>query len=410
MSTATWPTRRLGDIASMGSGGTPSRTVSRYFGGGIPWVSITDMTNSGKYVSSTATTLTAEGLKSSAARLYAPNVVLYAMYASLGEVCVAVGRISSSQAILGIQPGAELDREFLYYHLEAIKPRVKELGQQGTQANLNAGMVRDFKVQLPPMAEQRKISGALRDADDLIATIERLIAKKQAIKQGVTQQLLTGRTRLPGFDKPWINRRLADVGQTVRGVGYKPDIDLSARRTAATVDLLRANNVQDSSLNLSDVQYVHRRRVRADQYLRTGDVLICAANGSKQLVGKAAPIRATGSIPQTFGAFMMVYRPNTGAILPSFAALHFQTKPYRDWIEVLLAGSSINNLRPADIAALEIPLPEHEEQVAIASAVTDMEDEIHALRHRLTKAHAIKQGMMQQLLTGRIRLAAEVAS
>ena len=107
-------------------------------------------------------------MAASAAKLYAPGVVLYAMYASLGECAIAKGRVSSSQAILGIRPGSDLDRDYLYYFLDSIKPRVKTMGQHGTQANLNAGMVRDFLVPGTSIAEQRRIAGALSDMDALI--------------------------------------------------------------------------------------------------------------------------------------------------------------------------------------------------------------------------------------------------
>src|SRR5699024_3746961 len=145
-----------------------------------------------------------------AAKLYESDAVLYAMYASLGEVAIAVGPVTSSQAILGIQPRANLDREYLYYYLESIKPQIKTIGQQGTQSNLNAKMVGDLRIPLPSLVEQKRISTALGDIDDMIQNLERLIAKKQAIKQGMMQQLLTGKTRLPGFTKPWTKIRLGE--------------------------------------------------------------------------------------------------------------------------------------------------------------------------------------------------------
>lgn len=192
-----WTATKLGSVTQMGSGGTPSSSVSRFYGGGIRWVSITDMTSGGKYIRTTASTLTEEGLAASAAKLYEPDVVLYAMYASLGECSIAVGRVSSSQAILGISTGPRLDREFLYYHLQCIKSRVKLLGQQGTQSNLNAGMVRNFDILLPDLREQVAIAQALRDADDQIAACTSRLHKVRAIKTGMIQQLLTGRIRLP---------------------------------------------------------------------------------------------------------------------------------------------------------------------------------------------------------------------
>lgn len=192
----TWRNVKLGEVASMGSGGTPSSKVAKFYGGGIPWVSISDMTAGGKYIHHTEKTLTTEGVSASAARLYDPNVVLYAMYASIGECSLAVGRVSSSQAILGISPGSSLDREFLYYYLTRIRPQVKTMGQQGTQSNLNAGMVRKFELKLPTLSEQRAIATVLSDADKELDALTSKLSQSRSIKLGMMQELLTGRTRL----------------------------------------------------------------------------------------------------------------------------------------------------------------------------------------------------------------------
>lgn len=191
-----WRDLKLGEVASMGSGGTPSSKISGFYGGGIPWVSIADMTSTGKYIQETEKTLTHDGISSSAARLYEPNVVLYAMYASLGECSIAVGRVSSSQAILGISPGRSLDREFLYYYLTSVKSIVKDMGQQGTQSNLNAGMVRNFDLRLPPLDEQLAVSAVLIDIDKELDGLTRRLELARSVKQGMMQELLTGRTRL----------------------------------------------------------------------------------------------------------------------------------------------------------------------------------------------------------------------
>lgn len=284
-----------------------------------------------------------------------------------------------------------------------VRNQVIARGQGGIRANIGQRDLKSVTVRLPSHPEQSAIATALDDVSALIATVERQIAKKQAIKEGLIQHLLTGRIRLPGYGGEWAVERLADLGVTVRGVGYKPG-DLSPHRSPSTVELLRANNVQGGSLDLADVQHVDRARVRPDQYLRAGDVLVCAANGSKRLVGKAAPVRDLGGESLTFGAFMMVFRPACAAVVPAFAALHFQTKKYRDWIEVLLAGSSINNLRPSDLGALEIAVPGRDEQSGIVRLLTDVETEIQLLFRRLVKARQVKQGMMQELLNGRTRL------
>jgi type I restriction enzyme S subunit len=155
----------------------------------------------------------------------------------------------------------------------------------------------------------------------------------------------------------------------------------------------------------TDMQYVNSARVSADQRLRVNDILICTANGSRDLVGKAAKFSAEDGFEYTFGAFMGCFRPYCEAANPDFVFYLFQTEKYRRHIAVLLAGSSINNLTPSNIETLVIPLPPAKiEQTAIADILSDMDTEITALDAKLRKARHIKQGMMQELLTGRIRL------
>lgn len=191
-----WMVKRLGDLAEMGSGGTPPSANTAYYGGDIPWVAIADMTGGGKYIAATERNLTALGLANSAAQMFPAGTVLYAMYASLGECSISTVPVTTSQAILGIRPKANLNPEFLYYLLTSWKPMVKGLGQQGTQANLNKGIVADFKISLPAFEEQESIAAVLVEMDNELAALEARLAKTRELKQGMMQELLTGRTRL----------------------------------------------------------------------------------------------------------------------------------------------------------------------------------------------------------------------
>ncbi len=191
-----WEVKRLGDVAEMGSGGTPPSSVSAYYDGDIPWVSISDMTKGGKLILSTDRNLTREGFANSAAQMFPVGTVLYAMYASLGECSMAGISLCSSQAILGIRAKDRLNGDFLYYFLISLKSTVKALGQQGTQANLNKKMVQDFRLSLPPLAEQAAIAAVLSDMDAELRGLQQRRDKTRALKQGMMQELLTGRTRL----------------------------------------------------------------------------------------------------------------------------------------------------------------------------------------------------------------------
>ncbi|MCL2524444.1 MAG: restriction endonuclease subunit S [Betaproteobacteria bacterium] len=273
-----------------------------------------------------------------------------------------------------------------------------------TMVNLNQGTLSGLKIQFPPLPEQTAIATALSDMDALLGGLDRLIAKKRAIKQATMQQLLTAQTRLPGFSGEWEVKQLGNVGKCLRGVSYHGDTDLFPHDTEKSKRLLRSNNVQDAAVVTTDVQFVNSIRVAEHQFLQEGDVLICMANGSKALVGKAAYFDVTDGFDYTFGAFMGAFRITDDFTHNRFAFYLFQTWAYRQYIANLLAGSSINNLAPSSIESLEFEFPSIEEQTAIAAVLSDMDAEITALETRRNKTRALKQAMMQELLTGRTRL------
>ena len=273
-----------------------------------------------------------------------------------------------------------------------------------TRALTNGRALSTVWIAVPPSPEQRAIAEVLSDVDGLIDSLEALIAKKRAIKQATMQQLLTGKTRLPGFSGAWEVKRLGDMGICLRGVSYDPTTDLSSFDTDSTVRLLRSNNIQDAVVTAIDVQYVESRKVSEFQVMLSDDILVCMANGSKELVGKAGLFRFSDGYTYTFGAFMGCFRVDASVADPRFVFYLFQTHEYRNFISLILAGSSINNLKPSDIESAEFQIPDGNEQRAIAAVLSDMDAEITALEQRRDKTIAIKQGMMQQLLTGRVRL------
>jgi type I restriction enzyme S subunit len=171
-----------------------------------------------------------------------------------------------------------------------------------------------------------------------------------------------------------------------------------------TKRLLRSNNVQLAAVVTGEVQYVNAARVSQQQILTRDDILVCMANGSKALVGKAGRFQVGDGNEYTFGAFMGCFRTETDEANAGFVFYLFQTGRYRDYINNLLAGSSINNLNPGTIESLEFAMPPLPEQAAIATILSDMDAELTALEARRDKTRALKQGMMQELLTGRTRL------
>lgn len=192
-----WVEIELGQHSIMNSGGTPSTANPEYYGGKIPFLSINDITNAGKFIYETEKTITEEGLKNSSARLFKKGTIMYAMYASVGKCAITKIRISCSQAILGINVDSTLDADFLYYYLVSIQDDVLNYGQTGTQTNLSKQIISSFILNVPSSkAEQTAIANILSDCDSEIVALEEKRDKYKEIKQGMMQQLLTGKIRL----------------------------------------------------------------------------------------------------------------------------------------------------------------------------------------------------------------------
>jgi type I restriction enzyme S subunit len=302
---------------------------------------------------------------------------------------------------------SRLSNLYLRYYFETVgfQSVLRALAGGGTRSYIGISAQHQLPVIFPTsLPEQRAIAEALSDVDGLLGGLDRLIAKKRDLKQAAMQQLLTGQTRLSGFHGEWEVKRLGDFGKCLRGVSYKGDSDLSTHDTTQTKRLLRSNNVQNAVVVTDEVQFVNAVRVSSHQILKRGDILICMANGSKSLVGKAGIFMLCDGHEYTFGAFMGCFRTDSANAIPAFIFYLFLTNRYRDYINNLLAGSSINNLRPSSIESLEFCIPPLPEQTAIAEILIDMDAELTALEQRREKTRALKQAMMQELLTGKTRL------
>jgi type I restriction enzyme S subunit len=252
-----------------------------------------------------------------------------------------------------------------------------------------------LRVAVPSKAEQRGIVAALYDADSLISTLERSIEKKQAIKQGMMQQLLTGKTRLPGFTGPWSVTTLGELALFSKGVGlpksdlvtdgqlpcihygelftyYGPEIDVITSRT---------NNAG-----------LRARSVEMDVLMPTSDV-------TPRGLAKASAVLGEGVI---LGGDILIIRPDRQRLYGPFLAHAIRGDPNQ--VLQLVRGSTVFHIYAADMKNFAFRVPSLEEQSAVCLVLRDAQLEIERLDRRLAKAKAIKQGMMQQLLTCRTRL------
>ncbi len=197
---------------------------------------------------------------------------------------------------------------------------------------------------------------------------------------------------------------LAAVGKGVRGVSYDPGRDLVSGDEDDSTRLLRANNVADGALNFDSLQRVRSAVVRGDQLLRDGDIVICGANGSKRLVGKAALYNSHSGYRYTFGAFMNCFRTDPSQASPDFVAQLLQSDLYRGQVDIALSGSSINNLSSKQVSGFTFPMPELFEQREIAIVLGDADRLIGVLESLIVKKRNVMKGTAQVLLSGSQRL------
>ncbi len=315
--------------------------------------------------------------------------------------------------LIVMRPSEMLDGRYVAFQINYLNPFHFEIT---SIPQLTVPQVVQALIPVPPLPEQEKIAEALSDVDALLSAMSTLIEKKRNIKTGAMQELLgmrnaecgmrnVPRRRLAGFSGEWVEKRLGDCGTAIRGVSYEPYQAFYESGTGRTM-LLRSNNIQDNVLTFNDVVYVSEECIGDEQYMRCDDILICAANGSRNLVGKSAVLKTMGQTV-TFGAFMAIFRANSD-IDAGFVGYLFQTESYRKQLDDILTGSAINNLNSKDILDLAFAVPPtFAEQKAIAAVLSDMDAEIAALEAKRAKYESIKQGMMQELLTGKTRMKGE---
>lgn len=295
-----------------------------------------------------------------------------------------------------LRPDAPVEAAYLAYFFRSSAGRslITSLAQGATRYNIAKTKFLDLELVLPTVERQRAIVQSLRDADDLIAGLKRMISKKQAIKQGMMQQLLTGRTRLPGFNVPWREVTIGDLADVVGGGTPSTRIpDLWGGEipwfTPAEIPESGGGVVTTSDRTITEAGL----QESAAKLLPKGTVLVT----SRASIGHCAIAGCTVATNQGFTSLVPKNQDST-------EFLYYWVQQHRARLVSRAAGSTFLEISGPKVAAIEILAPEADEQVAIGSVLTDADAELRALQRRLAKAQDIKHGMMQELLTGRTRL------
>ncbi|WP_342305564.1 restriction endonuclease subunit S [Methanolobus sp. ZRKC5] len=314
----------------------------------------------------------------------------------LGIAFTRRGSFGAIGRLLVLFPVKNVDANFL---TEYINHRVKIFTESGGIPQLTGISIAKYRIPVPSTKdEQEAIAQALTDADALIESLEQLITKKRQIKQGAMQELLTGKKRLPGFSGEWIDFSLRecllgnpDYGINAPGVPYSGNLPT----------YLRITDIDDDGRFTPDNQIAVDHPL-AMNYLLDKHEIVFARTGAS--VGKTYLYNIKDG-ELVFAGFLIRAKINCEKLCPEFFAAFTKTARYWNWVRMMSMRSGQPGINGNEFSGLDLYLPPTiEEQNAIAAILCDMDAELSLLEEKLAKTRKLKQGMMQELLTGRIRL------
>ena len=393
-----WKSSIVRDIASSArnaivGGPFGSDLVSKdYVAHGVPVIRGQNM--SGQWVSGSFVFVTPMKAKSLEANLAYPEDIIFTQRGTLGQVSLVPVKPFSAYLVSQSQMKLSVDRNvadplFLFYLFTSDEQQklIQSRTIQTGVPHINLGILREIPVQLPPPTEQRAIAEALSDVDKLLGSLEKLIAKKRAIKQAAMQQLLTGKTRLPGFSGEWEVKRLSEICEIAMGrtpPRLSPEFWGSGYTWLSIADL-RAKVVTKSKEEITALAAADMR------VIPKGTLLMSFKLSIGRLCFAGCDLYTNEAIC-SFNKLMA----NADFLYYVLGQTDFSL-----YGKQAVKGYTLNS---ESLKLVEVFLPSEAEQTAIATILSDMDAEIAALEQRRDKTRAIKQGMMQQLLTGRIRL------
>jgi type I restriction enzyme S subunit len=369
-----WEVKCIGEIARVIGGGTPSTQVSNYWGGEINWFTPTEV-GSTKYLSESVRKITESGLQNSSASLLPVGTILLTSRAGIGDLGILRIPACTNQGFQSMVCNDNVKNQFLYYIMITKRRELERRGSGSTFLEISPNEVKAMQISVPSQKEQNAITGVLSEIDSQIQALESLMAKKQDIKQGMMQELLTGKTRLSGYSGEWDERKIGEIADL-----YQPETISAAQMKSNGYTVFGANGI---------VGFYDRFNHKSWQ-----TIITCRGSTCGTVNRTIDEVWITGNA-------MVANVDNNQEVNKLF---FYYLLTYQDFTICITGTGQPQIVRsPLENFTVELP-PTLAEQETIAEVLSDMDAEIAALEQRLEKTKAIKQGMMQQLLTGRIRL------
>ena len=402
-----WKVKKLGDVVEVISGATPKTNINEYWDNGdIYWATPTDITSNGKYIYKTEKSITESGLKNCSAKLLPIGSILMSSRATIGERCINNVPMATNQGFKSLVCKSEVNNEFIYYYVDILKERLIGLASGSTFLEVSKKVVEDIKIAIPNLKEQEKIALILSTVDEQIDNVDALIEKNKELKKGLMQTLLTKgightkfkKTEIGEIPEEWEVRRLEDICDDIT-------IGMVKTMTKFYVDngvpLIRNSDIKENTIKTDSMVYLDKEFSRANQSkcLNIGQIVTVHTGD----IGTSAVIEENMQGAQGFATLNTTV--NKSIINEYYLCWYLNSDICKNQAYSFSTGDGRNNLNLKDFVNILAIVPSSiEEQKKIVFILNSISRKIQEYENKKQKLEELKKGLMQQLLSGRIRV------
>lgn len=395
-----WELRRLSELYSRGgSGGTPRSTNKAYYNGKIPFLGISDISNSNGFIDKTEKYITEEGLNNSSAWIVPAGSISLAMYASVGKLAILNTDVATSQAFYNMVFDDDNLRDYVYQRLSKANESGEwtKLISTGTQANLNADKVKNFEISIPTnKREMSMISHFFMDLDNLITLHQQKLIKLQTVKKSMLENMFpkegynVPEIRFKGFADIWEQRKVGEYCEMFNGdrsSKYPNDNDM----VDDGIPFINAGDLENGAVNLCSANKITREKYNqlGGAKLRLGDILYCL----RGTLGKNAFIDNFDE--GTVASSLVAIRPKNIDGRYLYYILNSDIELSQRLVHD--EGAAQPNLSAKSVSEFDMPVPTKAEQQKISTYFTTLDNLITLQQQKLTKLQTVKKSMLENM-------------
>ena len=386
-----WKKLNLSDCVDIYQGGTPSTTNPSYWGGEIVWVTPTDITSlSGRIILSSERKITEEGLEKSSAVLLQPGTILLCSRATIGASAIAGVPLATNQGFKNLVAKENCDSTFLYYLLKTKVGEMLSKASGSTFLEISKTNLLNISISIPPIEEQKRIAKTLVTLDDFLKDLDNQIEKKQGVRDGMLEDLVSGKARLPGFNGDWEIAELHEIADMYDGTHQTPKYTNSGIRFISVEDI---SNIYGSQKYISNEDFIRDFKV----FPEIGDIVMT------RIGDIGTPALITNDEPLSYYVSLALLK--NIKLVPSFLKFYIIGKEFkRELDKRTLHQAYPKKINKNEIGYCLVKYPPESEQRAISEILISMEDELELLKQKKAKYTMIRNGIMEELLIKPSRL------